>query len=82
MEGFVVVDNHTGFSYDNVELSFAIFELPHIPYGAGEGRPPPIPVPPESTISELRGEMMGELNRLQSIQKAPMKRTQRFKKLL
>ena len=28
MEGFLVVDNQTGFSYDNVDLGFAIFELP------------------------------------------------------
>ncbi|MHA1436890.1 MAG: hypothetical protein ACTSPD_04895 [Promethearchaeota archaeon] len=28
IEGFIIVDNQTGFSYDNVELGFAIFELP------------------------------------------------------
>ncbi len=28
IEGFIVVDNNTGFSYNNVELGFAIFELP------------------------------------------------------
>jgi len=28
IEGFLVVDNQTGFSYENVELGFAIFELP------------------------------------------------------
>ena len=32
LEAFIVVNNQTGFSYDNVELGFAIFELP----GAGE----------------------------------------------
>ncbi|NVM36592.1 MAG: hypothetical protein HWN81_13435 [Candidatus Lokiarchaeota archaeon] len=28
IEGFLVVDNQSGFSYENVELGFAIFELP------------------------------------------------------
>ena len=28
IEGFLVVDNTTGFSYENVELGFAVFELP------------------------------------------------------
>jgi len=28
IEGFIVVDNQTGFSYNNVDLGFAIFELP------------------------------------------------------
>lgn len=28
LEAFIVVNNQTGFSYDNVELGFAIFELP------------------------------------------------------
>ena len=28
IEGFLIVDNQTGFSYENVELGFAIFELP------------------------------------------------------
>jgi hypothetical protein len=28
IEGFLIVDNQTGFSYENVELGFAIFDLP------------------------------------------------------
>ncbi|MHA1293833.1 MAG: hypothetical protein ACTSQJ_14345 [Promethearchaeota archaeon] len=28
IEGFLIVNNQTGFSYNNVELGFAIFELP------------------------------------------------------
>ena len=28
IEGFLIVDNQTGFTYENVELGFAIFELP------------------------------------------------------
>ena len=28
IEGFIVVNNQTGFSYENVEIGFAIFELP------------------------------------------------------
>lgn len=31
LEAFIVVNNQTGFSYDNVELGFAIFELPGTP---------------------------------------------------
>ncbi len=31
LEAYIVVDNQTGFSYDNVELGFAIFELPGTP---------------------------------------------------
>ncbi|MHA1147794.1 MAG: hypothetical protein ACTSR8_06075 [Promethearchaeota archaeon] len=31
LEAYIIVDNQTGFSYDNVELGFAIFELPGAP---------------------------------------------------
>lgn len=80
IEGFLVVDNQTGFSYDNVELGFAIFELPSPSFRPDRGYYPPSP--PESSMPEFRQEMQGELNMMQSIQKQPMKRTQRFKKLL
>ena len=29
MEVFIIVDNQTGFSYNNVDLGFAVFELPN-----------------------------------------------------
>lgn len=80
IEGFLVVDNQTGFSYDNVELGFAIFELPSPSFSPDRGYYPPSP--PESSMPEFRQEMQSELNMMQNIQKQPMKRTQRFKKLL
>ena len=75
IEGYLVVDNQTGFSYENVELGFAIFELPHPTTTYGEGYIPPPQMANE--MPEMQQEMMGELNRLKS-----MKRTQRFKQLL
>ncbi len=80
IEGFLVVDNQTGFSYDNVELGFAIFELPSPSFSPDRGYYPPSR--PESSMPEFKQEMQSELNMMQSIQKQPMKRTQRFKKLL
>jgi len=78
VEGFIIVDNKTGFSYDNVELGFAIFELPRTtryPEGmiqAQTGEETAFP-------AALRQEMAGELNMLQA---KPMKRTQRMKNLM
>ncbi len=83
IEGFIIVDNQSGFSYDNVELSFAIFELPqssgsqnmtNIDRGPilSELNSLHAPAPAQS----LRGEMMNELNRMKSL-----KRTQRYKQL-
>ncbi|MHA1293834.1 MAG: hypothetical protein ACTSQJ_14350 [Promethearchaeota archaeon] len=74
IEGFIIVDNQTGFSYDNVELGFAIFELPST-------TPPPIKIhPPSMTefnqFQGLRDEMNQELKRLKTI-----KKTQRFKQI-
>ena len=81
IEGFIVVNNQTGFSYENVELGFAIFELPSTVSTSSMGGPPPPPqaVEPalnQAAIGSLRGEMLGELNRLKSL-----KKTQRFKQL-
>ena len=75
IEGFIVVDNQTGFTYENVELGFAIFELPK----------------PESYSSSYQFDeapeqmsqgMVNQMNVMRSIKKGPMKRTQRFKQLL
>ncbi|MBN1802685.1 MAG: hypothetical protein JW891_14330 [Candidatus Lokiarchaeota archaeon] len=81
IEGFIIVDNQTGFSYDNVELSFAIFELPQ-----SSGSPSLVnfeesPIVPQlnqlnAPAGGLRTEMMNELNRMKSL-----KRTQRYKQL-
>ena len=74
VEGFLIVDNKTGFSYDNVELGFAIFEIPQPPTGGSQ----------EAAVfpAALRQEMMGELKRFKNIQDQPMKRTQRMKNLM
>jgi hypothetical protein len=72
IEGYLVVDNQTGFSYEDVELGFAIFELPS-PKSEYRGAIPP----PPNVMPEMQQEMLGELNRLKS-----MKRTQRYKQLL
>ena len=73
IEGYLVVDNQTGFSYEDVELGFAIFELPTPKNEFGDYLQPPSNVMPEMQ----QQEMFGELNRLKS-----MKRTQRYKQLL
>lgn len=73
IEGYLVVDNQTGFSYEDVELGFAIFELPTPKNEFGGYIQPPPNVMPEMQ----QQEMLGELNRLKS-----MKRTQRYKQLL
>ena len=75
IEGFLIVDNQTGFSYDNVDLGFAIFELPSAPKEASFGGPPPSPpaVQAQSNLGTLRGGMLNELKSL--------KRTQRFKQI-
>lgn len=75
IEGFIVVDNQSGFTYENVELGFAIFELPQPPSQIVDYQ---TNVPPV----EMRQEIMSELQSLKNIQKSPMKRTQRFKQLL
>ena len=72
IEGYLVVDNQTGFSYEDVELGFAIFELP-APKSEFGGVFPPA----QNVMPEMQQEMLGELNRLKN-----MKRTQRYKKLL
>jgi hypothetical protein len=87
VEGFIIVDNKTGFSYDNVELGFAIFELPKAPGYPTTGESGP-PGPYAEAAQEaafpaaLRQEMLGELNRLKDNKGKPMKRTQRMKNLM
>ncbi len=77
IEGFLIVDNQSGFSYDNVDLGFAIFELPTTTsHPITDVSHPPSPVDQPLNISNLRNEMLGELQRVK-----PMKKTQRFKQL-
>lgn len=75
IEGFIVVDNQTGFTYENVELGFAIFELP---------TPPPndIDYYEANAPEQMSQGVMNELKNLRAVKKGPMKRTQRFKQLL
>ncbi len=82
LEGFIVVDNQTGFSYDNVELGFAIFELPGAqPSGAAYPSYPSAPMAmpnmeanlaPQQQMQGLRKEMMGELQRMKKVQRLNM----------
>jgi hypothetical protein len=69
LEAYIVVDNQTSFSYDNVELGFAIFELPSQP-STGDFAPQ---ISATANQPGLRQEVLGELNR--------MKKTQRMKML-
>lgn len=72
IEGFIVVDNQTGFTYENVELGFAIFQLPK-----------PESYSPDYEFDNAPEQIsQGLVNQMRSIKKAPMKRTQRFKQLL
>ena len=75
IEGFIVVDNQTGFTYENVDLGFAIFELP-------TPASPDVEYQFDEAPVQMNQSMMNELNRLKSVKKGPMKRTQRFKQLL
>lgn len=80
VEGFIIVDNKTGFSYDNVELGFAIFELPRTTRYPEEMYDVETGVEQTAFPAALRQEMQSELGRLQA--KQPMKRTQRMKNLM
>ena len=75
IEGFIVVDNQTGFTYENVELGFAIFELP-------TSTSDPMDYQFNEAPVQMNQAVMSELNNLRSVKKGPMKRTQRFKQLL
>lgn len=67
LEAYIVVDNQTGFSYDDVELGFAIFELPKT------SRDEPLPQPITSNVPMEQ----------QAFSKLPtQKRTQRMKNLM
>ena len=79
VEGFIIVDNKTGFSYDNVELSFAIFELPRTTRYPEEMYQAETGAEQAAFPAALRQEMQGKLNMLQA---KPMKRTQRMKNLM
>ena len=80
VEGFIIVDNKTGFSYDNVELGFAIFELPRTTRYPEEMYYDETGEEQTAFPAALRQEMQSELGRLQA--KQPMKRTQRMKNLM
>ncbi|TFF94571.1 MAG: hypothetical protein EU544_04300 [Promethearchaeota archaeon] len=69
VEGYLIVDNQTGFSYNDVELGFAIFELP------GMERPEP---PDEHFANVEEAEVQQQAFRALPKQK----RTQRMKNLM
>ena len=83
VEGFIIVDNKTGFSYENVELGFAIFELPRYGRVPIDGTPSPETSYQQSAFpAAMRQEMLGELDRVSNVEAKPMKRTQRMKNLM
>ncbi len=72
VEGFIIVDNKTGFSYENVELGFAIFELP---------KPSSFAAVPRLDDMEFQEQEFPAALR-QEISRRPLKRTQRLKNLM
>ena len=72
IEGFIVVNNQTGFSYENVELGFAIFELPSDVISSDTYGPP------YDQPAYFEGEEQAEIAMPQQIKK----RTQRLKNLM
>jgi hypothetical protein len=73
IEGFIVVNNQTGFSYENVELGFAIFELPSDAIGGDAYEPP------YDQQAYYEGEEQAEIA---MPQQQIRKRTQRLKNLM
>ena len=72
IEGFIVVDNQTAFTYDDVELGFAIFELPtdnNLGY-------PPLNAPNAEPMYFESEQAQ------QALPRKVMKRTQRLKNLM
>jgi hypothetical protein len=72
IEGFIVVDNQTAFTYDNIELGFAIFEIPTdttLDY-------PPLNAPNAEPIYFETEQVQ------QALPRKIMKRTQRLKNLM
>ncbi len=72
IEGFIVVDNQTAFTYEDVELSFAIFEIP-IDTTLGFS---PLNAPNIQPMYNESEEVQ------QSLPRKVMKRTQRLKNLM
>ena len=74
IEGFLIVDNQSGFSYDNVDLGFAIFELPPETTGSA-------PYYPEYG-QQAYNENEEQQQQYNAPAKQMMKRTQRLKNLM
>ncbi len=73
IEGFIVVNNQSGFSYENVDLGFAIFELPSDVIGGDAYEPP------YGQQAYYEGEEQAEIA---MPQQQIRKRTQRLKNLM
>ena len=71
IEGFIVVDNQTAFTYDEVELGFAIFEIPTDTLSF-----PPVNAPIAQSMYYESEEAQ------QALPRKVMKRTQRLKNLM
>ncbi len=72
IEGFIVVNNQSAFTYEDVELGFAIFEIP----SDGTGAFPP-PIAPNAQPMFYETEQVQ-----QALPRKVMKRTQRLKNLM
>lgn len=77
IEGFIIVNNQTGFSYEDVDLEFAIFEIPRIA--------------PDTTIANIYDapaatnayhENEEQMPQQQANMRQMLKKTQRLKKLM
>ena len=77
MEGFIIVDNQTGFSYNNVDLGFAVFELPNSTLYSSEPEGSIVNLPEQAeTQYEFNDDFFAQPNIMNK-----MKRTQRYKQI-
>ena len=67
IEGFIVVDNQTGFSYEGVELGFAIFELPSTPSSSDQFYPKEEQVYYQEAEEPMPRQMMKRTQRLKNL---------------
>ena len=73
IEGFIIVNNQTGFSYEDVDLEFAIFEIPR--------------VAPDTTIANIAEPMYDSFTEAeeampQQEMRQMLKKTQRLRRLM
>ncbi len=82
VEGFIIVDNKTGFSYENVELGFAIFELPRYSETTRGLYPSEPTSQTQAFPAAMRQSVAEEVEMVPNMPAKQMKRTQRMKNLM